>query len=57
MIGDLGPFGTVFLCKNIRVSVLSMAEQRDRAKYLEYMFNEDVYRLVCPNGSVHNLSV
>ena len=57
MIGDLGPFGTVFLCKDIRVSVLSMSAQRNRAKYLKYLFNEDVYRLVCPDGSVHNFKL
>ena len=52
LIGELDPFGTVYYCKDIRVNVLSMAEQRDRAVSLRYDYHSDCYNLECKDGSV-----
>ena len=49
LIGDMGSFGTVFLCEKIKVSVLSFIEVRDRANF-EYLASEDQFVVACSNA-------
>ena len=51
LIGELHPFGTVYVCEDIRVNVLSMAEQRDKAKRIQYYHEQDHFEVECSNGS------
>lgn len=55
LVGDFGPFGTVFYCKDVKVSILSFAEQRDNA-VIEYDFGNDAFNVTTNDGICHQFT-
>ena len=49
-VGNLGSLGTVFLCEDIRVSVLSFADIRARCKVI-YDDERDMFIVTCQDGT------